>query len=1048
MMKKLFTLLCLLMTMNLCAQEWETLETQAWVHEWRTMSERFEGSAQTDGTGAYKIYVRSEAQALAAGNMNENDGHIAQWDSQFFVTFGEENALKVGDVLSISFSIKADAATTISTQSHAAPGAYLHWAAIGDVGASTSWKEVSRQVTVTGENNTLPVGTYSIAFNLSDGQENNVYFKDFVLKVKHGEEEKEITWTNIIVNSDLSGKDMSCFYQKVYPAEEVSQSSATDGAIVINSPAKVSEEWETGFYIVLPQILPAGTKFKVSFKCKASATTTITPQCHNAPDQYIYWNCFGEVPFSTEWATFATTAIVPEDCDGSDYGGYKKDFKTICFNLPKDQDITYYFDNIVVAVDKDIAVNPQPFPVDDGSVGEPAFPDGSYYMMNANTGIMVAANGFDNEGARITFAFDANAGYTITGSNLFAGKTWIAEGDGFFTFSTLVDGVKKYAAVDGNGDFTLIEDGTADGAFWFLLTTTYWEEEFMSYNVAGTADLCGVAWDANANKMTKNTKTGLFEWTVEDITVSAEATPAFKIAVNNTENEETVAWYPEDENVLITTAVTGEEGIFNITITFNNVTKEIGVTAVKTGDITMPDLVVLPAGVEPEDWALEGFWGYDNGRFDVIRAIEVAFDGNDVYVQGLAFYFWDAWLKGTLNTETGIITFPSGQFVGQDASGNEYMVGYNGDFCDIQYEYDAEAKTLTQLTPYILESKTKTGHDEKGYPSYWGFWIVSSFRAGEPVEVTPVTAPEGLETETYVFTASCPNGDEWETYAYQIQVGFDGKDVYLKGFSDDISDMWAKGTLSEDGKTVTIPAKQYLGHISSWTGTYDFYLTAMDEYGAYEDIVLAYDAETNTFSTNQTIILNGSMFTYEPYQFFKNVEIIKMADVAATPADPSINDYKLEGVTYPYIEFVIPTQDTEGNELLTSKLFYIVWIEQEEVEQPFTVIAAQYRDVEEDWVEIPYEWDDRYDIYKGGSTFYFNPTDAIVPGMKIGIQSIYYGGGVRNTSNIVWMDKPVGINHVNAETDNKVVIFDLQGRRVTVPTKGLYIVNGKKVMMR
>ena len=260
--------------------------------------------------------------------------------------------------------------------------------------------------------------------------------------------------------------------------------------------------------------------------------------------------------------------------------------------------------------------------------------------------------------------------------------------------------------------------------------------------------------------------------------------------------------------------------------------------------------------------------------------------------------------------------------------------------------------------------------------------------------------------------------------------------------------MWAKGTLSEDGKTVTIPAKQYLGHISSWTGTYDFYLTAMDEYGAYEDIVLAYDAETNTFSTNQTIILNGSMFTYEPYQFFKNVEIIKMADVAATPADPSINDYKLEGVTYPYIEFVIPTQDTEGNELLTSKLFYIVWIEQEEVEQPFTVIAAQYRDVEEDWVEIPYEWDDRYDIYKGGSTFYFNPTDAIVPGMKIGIQSIYYGGGVRNTSNIVWMDKPVGINHVNAETDNKVVIFDLQGRRVTVPTKGLYIVNGKKVMMR
>lgn len=77
-MKKLFTLLCFFVTMNLCAQEWETLGTQTWVNEWRTMSEQFSGPAQTDETGAFKIYVRSEAQALAAGNMLEDDGHIAR----------------------------------------------------------------------------------------------------------------------------------------------------------------------------------------------------------------------------------------------------------------------------------------------------------------------------------------------------------------------------------------------------------------------------------------------------------------------------------------------------------------------------------------------------------------------------------------------------------------------------------------------------------------------------------------------------------------------------------------------------------------------------------------------------------------------------------------------------------------------------------------------------------------------------------------------------------------------------------------------------------
>ena len=223
--------------------------------------------------------------------------------------------------------------------------------------------------------------------------------------------------------------------------------------------------------------------------------------------------------------------------------------------------------------------------IDDGSVVEPAFPDGTYYMENAYTGKKVAAKGLNNLGTRITFAFDENAGYTITGSDLFAGKTWIAEGDGIFTFYTLVDGVKKYAAVDGD-NFVLIEDGTAESAYWILLNPGYWEST-LSYNVAGTADLCGTAWDTSTNEMTKNSETGLYEWTAKNITVSSEIVPAFKIAVNSTDDmgsAETVAWYPEGENWFITTGVTGGEGVFDITITFNNVTKEIGVKAVKAGE--------------------------------------------------------------------------------------------------------------------------------------------------------------------------------------------------------------------------------------------------------------------------------------------------------------------------------------------------------------------------------------------------------------------------------------------------------------------------------
>ena len=525
----------------------------------------------------------------------------------------------------------------------------------------------------------------------------------------------------------------------------------------------------------------------------------------------------------------------------------------------------------------------------------------------------------------------------------------------------------------------------------------------------------------------------------------------------------------DPENKVATWA--GEAQKVVISVGANTQLNSIVVTVV--GGEVDDKLVVLPEGVEAEEWALEGFYGEDGGGNDVFRATEVAFDGNDVYVKGLAFWFEDAWLKGTLDTETNFVTFPKGQFVGSDEYGKEYMVGYyNGEICDIEYAFNSEEKTLIQVTPYVLESSTETGLDEEGKLAFWGYWEVSFFHAGEPTTVEAAEAPEGLETETYTFKANewveveeeegNDEGDgarrmkaprkemESQPYSYQMEVGFDGNDVYFKGVSDDTADMWLKGTLSQDGKTVTIPALQYMGFISAWISTYDYYLTAVnDEDEGFEDIVLNYDAETNTFSTDQTIMLNGSMFVYYPYQIFTNVEITKMEEFAATPADPSIEEYKLEGAKYPYISFNIPAKDVDGNDIISAKLFYTVWIQEDGLDKPFEVLADEYEYVEEDMTEIPYTWDDSYDIYRGGTRFYINPANVIGNWTKFGIQSIYYGGGERNTSNIVWMENPVytAITDVNFNNE-KAVIFDMQGRRVANPVKGLYIVNGKKAVLK
>jgi len=49
--------------------------------------------------------------------------------------------------------------------------------------------------------------------------------------------------------------------------------------------------------------------------------------------------------------------------------------------------------------------------------------------------------------------------------------------------------------------------------------------------------------------------------------------------------------------------------------------------------------------------------------------------------------------------------------------------------------------------------------------------------------------------------------------------------------------------------------------------------------------------------------------------------------------------------------------------------------------------------------------------------------------------------------NVVFEDEITGIESVkNEEGDNEV--FDLQGRKVTKATRGLYIMNGKKVFIK
>lgn len=116
-------------------------------------------------TGA--ITVREEADDPAGVNVG-GEGHEGQtWDNQFFIK--ANHALEKGTVTKLVFKYKASVAEAkTTTQCHGEePGAYMHWAAIGDVVFTDEWQDFEQEFTVPDAAD----GMWNIAFNMAEIKE-------------------------------------------------------------------------------------------------------------------------------------------------------------------------------------------------------------------------------------------------------------------------------------------------------------------------------------------------------------------------------------------------------------------------------------------------------------------------------------------------------------------------------------------------------------------------------------------------------------------------------------------------------------------------------------------------------------------------------------------------------------------------------------------------------------------------------------------------------------------------------------------------------------
>lgn len=397
--KSLLTLMLLCVAGVVNAQErvWHRIAIQGWCHEYRdvAVNTQTNGPARQDEDGVYYVFVRSAQQATDAGAT----GDFVAWDSQFFIDLGEENYLKEGDKIKVTLKAKSDAAeeVTCGTQSHGNPGNFSDGNCVGTVhfGAGEWIDFESGEVEITANMAKNDDGFRSIAFNLASivADENTYYFKDIVVEVYTDKKttktavSTKYAWTkNLVNNSDCESDDVSSYRIRQYPYEEgevahdaeLAAGEGVDGSqcVKITTNDMVNHEWDTQFWILLNEEIPAGTKLAVEFDYKAEndlvledgTTKTISTQAHSklpggigpdGSDSYIFYSAFGSVGFTSEWQHFKNYNFNVT----SDMSKDEKLMGSLAFNLNDYNPANVYFlDNVHVGfceLINDVRHNPE-----------------------------------------------------------------------------------------------------------------------------------------------------------------------------------------------------------------------------------------------------------------------------------------------------------------------------------------------------------------------------------------------------------------------------------------------------------------------------------------------------------------------------------------------------------------------------------------------------------------------------------------------------------------------------------------------------------------
>lgn len=233
-------------------------------------------------------------------------------------------------------------------------------------------------------------------------------------------------------------------------------------------------------------------------------------------------------------------------------------------------------------------------------------------------------------------------------------------------------------------------------------------------------------------------------------------------------------------------------------------------------NVVTDEFVQAPANIETSVYSVSG-----NGIGGTL--VNVGFDGNDVYIQGLDKALPESWVKGTLNGNK--LTIANGQYLGADSEGgyhhflfsakeiqtydedyDEYYTDYELLSSDITFNYDADTKTFSNGSYFVING----GKNEANPVLVFDNAQITPF---QEVAATPA-APQGLEIDeggTYYFS----QGYGWGELSFDILSNdVDGNFINTDKLSYAI---WVK--VNGEEKQLTLTADDYV----------EFTVPSMDE---------------------------------------------------------------------------------------------------------------------------------------------------------------------------------------------------------------------------